>query len=150
MEHMAGPPHNFVAPPEDEQGGEEVLEEEEEEEGEEERSCGRSSSAEVKREEADSPEVEEEEKENNEEKPRLRAVVEGGEIKLRPEPSSPEEPIDVKKEPQGSGKIMCPVLTCNRLLTTKTRLVQHLRVGKHNQPCPSCGKAFPRVRSLLT
>ncbi len=94
---------------------------------------------------AEENESQEEEREEEEEKPRLKAVVEGGEIKIRPEKEQLER-VDVKKEPQGFGTIMCPVLTCNKLLTTTARLVQHLRAGKHNQPCPSCGKVFPRVR----
>ena len=42
--------------------------------------------------------------------------------------------------------IECPILTCNLKFTSVGRLSQHLRVGKHNQPCPSCGKKFKRVR----
>ena len=50
-----------------------------------------------------------------------------------------------KEEKKESSGILCPVLTCKMEFATMTRLKHHLRVGKHNQPCPSCKKVFKRV-----
>ena len=46
---------------------------------------------------------------------------------------------------ENADNISCPILTCNLKFTSMGRLMQHMRVGKHNQPCPSCGKSFKRV-----
>ena len=40
----------------------------------------------------------------------------------------------------------CPVLTCDVSFSTKSKLLDHLVAGKHGQPCPQCGKDFPKVR----
>ena len=39
----------------------------------------------------------------------------------------------------------CPVLTCDVSFATKSKLLDHLVAGKHGQPCPQCGKEFPKV-----
>ena len=39
----------------------------------------------------------------------------------------------------------CPVLTCDVSFATKSKLLEHLVAGKHGQPCPQCGKDFPKV-----
>ena len=39
----------------------------------------------------------------------------------------------------------CPVLTCDMNFQTREKLIQHLTAGKHGQPCPQCGKSFPKV-----
>ncbi len=95
MDHMAKPPHNFVAP-------------------------------------TTEPNADKEEDET-------------APIKEEGDEDESDVAVDVKKHPQGSGTILCPVLTCNKLLTTLSRLVQHLRLGKHNQPCPACNRVFVRV-----
>ena len=43
----------------------------------------------------------------------------------------------------------CPVLTCDVSFSTKSKLLDHLVAGKHGQPCPQCGKDFPKVRNTL-
>ena len=43
----------------------------------------------------------------------------------------------------------CPVLTCDVSFATKSKLLEHLVAGKHGQPCPQCGKDFPKVSTLL-
>ena len=45
--------------------------------------------------------------------------------------------------------IICPILTCNLKFSSVGRLHQHLKVGKHNQPCPTCAKKFKRVRVIF-
>ena len=40
------------------------------------------------------------------------------------------------------------VLTCEITFTNRGKLIQHLRIGKHVQPCPQCGKTFKKVSSL--
>ena len=40
----------------------------------------------------------------------------------------------------------CPVLTCDMSFQNREKLVQHLMAGKHGQPCPQCGKSFPKVK----
>ena len=40
------------------------------------------------------------------------------------------------------------VLTCEITFTNRGKLIQHLRIGKHVQPCPQCGKTFKKVNSL--
>lgn len=41
--------------------------------------------------------------------------------------------------------MICPIQSCNMTFSSEGRLFQHFKVGKHNQPCPSCGKSFQRV-----
>ena len=43
----------------------------------------------------------------------------------------------------------CPVLTCDVSFSTKSKLLEHLIAGKHGQPCPQCGKDFPKVRIIF-
>ena len=44
----------------------------------------------------------------------------------------------------------CPVLTCDMNFQSREKLVQHLTYGKHGQPCPQCGKSFPKVNFTVT
>ena len=44
----------------------------------------------------------------------------------------------------------CPVLTCDVSFATKSKLLEHLVAGKHGQPCPQCGKDFPKVNMFFT
>ena len=45
-------------------------------------------------------------------------------------------------------KMTCPMKSCNLTFSSFGRVVQHLKIGKHNQPCPSCGKEFRRLDKL--
>jgi hypothetical protein len=42
----------------------------------------------------------------------------------------------------------CPVMTCEMNFPSKVKLVQHLKIGKHGQPCPQCGKSFTKLDNL--
>ncbi len=48
---------------------------------------------------------------------------------------------------EGQSPIECPINTCNLKFSSRGRLLAHLRLGKHNQPCPTCGKKLNRVSS---
>lgn len=42
----------------------------------------------------------------------------------------------------------CPVMTCDMNFQSRAKLVQHLKLGKHGQACPQCGKSFPKLDNL--
>ena len=39
----------------------------------------------------------------------------------------------------------CPVMTCDMNFPNRSKLILHMREGRHGQPCPQCGKSFPKV-----
>ena len=39
----------------------------------------------------------------------------------------------------------CPVVTCDMNFPNRSKLILHMREGRHGQPCPQCGKSFPKV-----
>ena len=43
----------------------------------------------------------------------------------------------------------CPVLTCDMNFQSRDKLIQHMRAGKHGQPCPQCGKSFSKVSMII-
>lgn len=43
----------------------------------------------------------------------------------------------------------CPVMTCDMSFPNKSKLLEHLKIGKHGQPCPQCGKSFPKVQKVV-
>ncbi len=144
MGHMAGQPHNFVTPTEEGGGAEVDKVDADEKDDEEEKGYAETVGPTLVKLEAIEEESETEDndasiaKDSDDKENEAEEVEEKPEVNIKPV-------VDVKKDPQGSGGILCPVLTCNRALTTVARLVQHLRVGKHNQPCPECGRVFARV-----
>ncbi|XP_059084572.1 zinc finger protein 729-like [Tigriopus californicus] len=58
-----------------------------------------------------------------------------------------------RNEPHSLGltkyPVICPIQSCKMTFSSEGRLFQHFKLGKHNQPCPSCGKIFRRVRSTM-